>query len=148
MKSDSEEAEWAKRILDSIEDYPHHLENYTLKIIETEIETILQVENIPNIDTITPKLHGYRYVGEICGLFRGRHIRWIRTMESNGSIVTNPALTNGGILTDIKFQTNGVSLQCKNTRNQFMQFRLDHCIVFQKLTAEECVWLMCNQKKK
>jgi hypothetical protein len=83
-------------------------------------------------------------VGEICDLFRGRHIRWIRLFETNGERITNPTLTNGGIVTDIKFQENGIYIQCKNPRNQFMQFRFDHCILFQKLTTEECMLLLCK----
>jgi hypothetical protein len=134
---------WAKNVATSLDASCHHaIEGHTLDSIMQEITNILHIEQIPNAREIQDKLTDYRYVGEICDLFRGRHIRWIRVLENNGARIPHPILTNGGIVTDIKFQENGIYIQCKNPRNQFMQFQFDHCILFQKLTPEECILLL------
>jgi len=144
----SPEEEWAKKVTESLECIPHHLENHTLNSIQREMMNIMRIEHIHPNDNLLfqEKLNGYRYVGDICDLFRGRHIRWIRLFETNGTRVVKPTLTNGGIVTDIQFRVNGIYIQCKNTRNQFMLFPLDSCIVFQKLTAEECLVLMVGNQ--
>ena len=107
----------------------------------------MKKEQITNtkIDIIQEKLKDYRYVSEICELFRGRHIRWIRIFDKEKRIFDSK-MTNGGIVTDIKFLDNGIQIQCKNARNQFIQFKFDDCLLFQKLTAEECIFLMANAK--
>ena len=143
---------WTKNVLESLHSSSYHpIENHTLASIHQEIVDILAIEQIEESREIQEKLKDYRYVGEICDLFRGRHIRWIRvyTENVNGDRVRipNPVLTNGGIVTDIKFQKNGIYIQCKNPRNQFMLFKFDHCILFQKLTAEECVLLMFQKDR-
>ena len=144
----SPEEEWAKKVTESLESIPHHLENHTLNSIQRDMMNIMRIENISSKDNLLfqEKLNGYRYVGDICDLFRGRHIRWIRILENNGNRISKPTLTNGGIVTDIQFRENGIYIQCKNTRNQFMLFPLDSCIVFQKLTAEECLVLMVGNQ--
>ena len=145
-----EEEEWAKKVTESLESIPHHLENHTLNSIQRDMANIMRIERISPNDNLLfqEKLNGYRYVGDICDLFRGRHIRWIRLFETNGIRVVKPTLTNGGIVTDIQFRVNGIYIQCKNTRNQFMLFPLDSCIVFQKLTAEECLVLMVGNQSQ
>ena len=159
----SPEEEWAKKVTESLESIPHHLENHTLNSIQRDMVNIMRIENISSKDNLLfqEKLNGYRYVGDICDLFRGRHIRWIRVLDLSSQLTegTNPqrvltegtnhqkvVLTNGGIVTDIQFRENGIYIQCKNTRNQFMLFPLDSCIVFQKLTAEECLVLMVGNQ--
>jgi hypothetical protein len=146
----SAEEEWAKKVTESLESIPHHLENHTLNSIQRDMVNIMRIEHIHPNDNLLfqEKLNGYRYVGDICDLFRGRHIRWIRLFETNGIRVVKPTLTNGGIVTDIQFRVNGIYIQCKNTRNQFMLFPLDSCIVFQKLTAEECLVLMVGNQSQ
>jgi hypothetical protein len=163
---------WAKNVASSLDASCHHaIEGHTLDSITQEIANILHIEGFTRDQSkeIQEKLNDYRYVGEICDLFRGRHISWIRLFESNGERIpisnttftegtnhqkvvltegTNHqklVLTNGGIVTDIKFQENGIYIQCKNPRNQFMQFRFDHCLLFQKLTPEECILLLCKK---
>lgn len=144
----SHEEEWVKKVTESLDSIPHHLENHTLNSIQQDIVHIMHIESISPRDNLLfqEKLNGYRYVGDICDLFRGRHIRWIRLFETNKTRVVKPTLTNGGIVTDIQFRENGTYIQCKNTRNQFMVFPLDSCIVFQKLTAEECLVLMVGNQ--
>jgi len=137
-KSDFEK--WARNVVNSIEEVPHHLENNTFTTITNSMIHVLEMENVPNISMILEKLKDYRYVSDVCDVFRGRHIRWIRTSNEVAK------LTNGGIVTDIKFLDNGTHIQCKNARNQFIQFKFDDCLLFQKLTAEECLFLMMQSK--
>ena len=137
--------EWARNVVNSVEEVPHYLENHTLSTITELIVRVLEMEHIPNRSNLLEKLKDYRYVSEICDVFRGRHIRWIRT-SINSNEVVKQSLTNGGIVTDIKFLDNGTHIQCKNARNQFIQFKFDDCLLFQKLTAEECLFLMMQSK--
>jgi hypothetical protein len=139
----SDLVEWARNVVNNIEEVPHYLENHTLSTITDTIIRVLEMEHIPNITNLLEKLKDYRYVSEVCDVFRGRHIRWIRISIKSNEIAK---LTNGGIVTDIKFLDNGTHIQCKNARNQFIQFKFDDCILFQKLTAEECLFLMMQSK--
>ena len=45
----------------------------------------------------------------------------------------------GGIVCDIQVTDNGINIKCKNIYNRFYQFKMDECLVFQKLTAQENV---------
>ena len=41
---------------------------------------------------------------------------------------------------DIKIE-NGVKIVCKNNINRFFEFKMDECLVFQKITDQEKVLL-------
>lgn len=85
---------------------------------------------------IHAKLARYRYVDDLSTLKYGSYIRWIR--------ITNPDvlnLTSGGIMTDIKINATGCNIQCKNQMNRFFEIKFDDCIIFQKLTEQECILL-------
>ena len=43
----------------------------------------------------------YRFVDEICDLYKGKYVRWI---SNNNNAINGPSLTNGGIIIDIKFR--------------------------------------------
>jgi hypothetical protein len=79
------------------------------------------------------KLTEYRYVDKICDLIRGKYVRWIR--------LSGLTLTKGGIVADIKFLENGIYILIKNARNQFIQYKFDDCITFQKLSPEELLYI-------
>lgn len=82
------------------------------------------------------KLNGYRYVDEIKDLKYGAHIRWIP--------ITNPdnlVLTYCGIICDVKITDNGVIIVCKNFMHRHYQFKMDECLIFQKLTTQELIIL-------
>ena len=84
------------------------------------------------------KLAGYRLIGNIYELHKGKMVRWIR----NG---TNK-LTNGGIVTDIKFLDNGVHVLCMNSQRRFIQYKYDDCYTFQKMSIEEQLILMAYEE--
>ena len=118
---------------------PEYLENKTAQKIHQDKKDICFRENIIAVENILDKLSEYRYVDKICDLIRGKFIRWIRLSK-------NPAyphgnLTKGGIVTDIKFLENGIHILVKNALNQFIQYKYDDCITFQKLSVEELLYI-------
>jgi len=124
-------------LLQSIEnDKNDYLEKKTMEQITHEIyESVAQL-TIPDNTKVEycKKLAGYRLVDNIHELHIGKHVRWIR--ESSQS------LTNGCIITNIKFLDNGTQVLGKNNQNRFIQFKFDECIIFQKMTLEEQLILM------
>jgi hypothetical protein len=123
-----------------------YLLNKTFNIIKTEIHDILQTTfpkiSPSQIETFSKTLFDFRYVDEIYELHKGKYIRWIKC--SNGDNIT-PKLTNGGFVVNVKFLDNGIYILCKNNRNQFIQYKYDDCITFQKLSYEEHIILMIHQ---
>jgi hypothetical protein len=82
------------------------------------------------------KLKGYRYIDEIQDLRYGAYIRWIP--------ITDPKylpLHYAGIICDIKITDNGVLVVCKNFMHRHYTFKMDECLIFQKLSDQECVIL-------
>lgn len=130
---------WAHEIANSSSELPHYLERKTFNILSNEIETVLKDHQIP-FKPFMEKLDGYRYVDEIHELFRGKYIRWIRIKNNT------PSITNGAMVMDIKFLEEGIQILCRNGRNQFIQFKFDECLVFQKLTDEE--WMLLSVKSQ
>jgi hypothetical protein len=124
-------------LLDSIETTKNdYLDNKTMDDITNDI-----YEKIEEIDIqqdkkedLYKKLTGYRYVDEIYELHKGKMVRWIRMGNTN--------LTNGGIVTDIKFLDNGIHVLCMNNQRRFIQYKFDDCYTFQKMNTEEQLILM------
>ena len=133
--------EWIESWIHSIgnkEDEYHYLERKTLDMINEEKIDILS--NFQNVDTEkwSKSLSMYRYVDDLQALRLGHHIRWIR--ERPLGVFT---LTNGGIFVRVKFTDSGTYIVCKNY-GKFMQYKLDDCHTFQKISAEEWLILMAN----
>ena len=53
----------------------------------------------------------------------------------------NLKLTTGGLVCDIKISNDDVIISCKNNYNSFFSFKLNECLVFQKLSDQEKVLL-------
>jgi hypothetical protein len=145
--------EWIQSILEKTEQY-HYLEGKTKTDLQQDIEMILN-QNIflsnNERETFSKRLKEYRYIDEIPDFIVGRHIRWIQNPNSASfSPDKKPVLTNGGILTDIKFRDNGVYLLCKmydgsRKKTMFHQYKLEDYHSFQKITPEEWIILMANE---
>jgi hypothetical protein len=78
------------------------------------------------------KLKEYRYVDEINDLKHGLFIRWIP--------ITDPSylpLHHCGMICDIKITDSGVLITCKNFMHRHYTFKMDECLIFQKLTTQE-----------
>jgi len=82
------------------------------------------------------KLERYKYVDEIKDLHYGAYVRWIPIKDPQ-----KMPLYTGGIICDIQVTDNGVNIKCKNFQHRFYQFKMDECLVFQKLTYQENVLL-------
>lgn len=80
------------------------------------------------------KLNGYRYVDELNDLKHGSFIKWIPITDPNYL-----PLNYCGIICDIKITDNGVLITCKNFMHRHYTFKMDECLIFQKLTSQEKV---------
>jgi hypothetical protein len=103
------------------------------KIFEMNYNIIkeLHLDKPTTIDYLK-KLKGYRYVDELNELKHGGFIRWIP--------ITDPTylpLNHCGMICDIKITDNGVLITCKNFMHRHYTFKMDECLIFQKLTTQE-----------
>lgn len=138
-----------EKLLESIEnDKNDYLQNKSMKIITQEIYEIIQKLQLSQKTRYEycQKLVGYRLVDDVHELHIGKHVRWIRENSQGQGQGQRQAqgqvLTNGGIVTTIKFLDNGTQILCKSSGNRFIQFKFDECIIFQKMTLEEQLIVM------
>jgi hypothetical protein len=128
-------------ILSSCDD--DYLTNLTIEMVhKTTYETLLEngVDR-KSVKTICEKLANYRFVDDLRDLHLGKHIRWIKL-----PITESSSLTNGGIVTEIKFLDGGTYVVCKNNLNKFMQYKIDNAVTFQILSEDEqCILLLNNE---
>lgn len=82
------------------------------------------------------KLKGYRYIDEMNDLKYGAFIRWIPITDPNYL-----PLHYCGIICDIKIMDSGVFILCKNFMHRHYTFKMDECLIFQKLTDQERILL-------
>lgn len=115
----------------------HYLENKTTESVHQEKHEVLGTDNTLR-DKWTKSLYMYRLISDLQDLKLGSYIRWIRTHDDGSH-----TLTNGGILVQTKFLKNGTYVVCKSG-TKMMQYELDKCRTFQKLSAEEWIVLMAN----
>lgn len=113
--------------------------NLTIKkILEMKINILKELHLDKDITlSYLKKLKDYRYVDELNEIKYGAFIRWIP--------ITDPAylpLHHCGIISDIKITDNGVLLTCKNFMHRHYTFKMDECLIFQKLTSQEQVILL------
>jgi hypothetical protein len=109
----------------------------TKKILDMNLN-ILKELHLDNDTTLNylKKLKGYRYVDEISDIKYGSFIRWIP--------ITDPTylpLHYSGIICDIKITDNGVLIVCKNFMHRHYTFKMDECLIFQKLSQQEQILL-------
>ena len=109
----------------------------SLKILELNLSILkeLHLSRETTLDYLK-KLKGYRYVDEINELKYGAFIRWIPITDPN-----NLQLKYCGIICDIKITNAGIVIVCKNFMHRCYSFRMDNCLIFQKLTNQEQVIL-------
>jgi len=130
-----------ENLLESIENEKNdYLDGKTMTDINNDIYEKIATFNVSVSikKELCNKLIGYRYVDELHELHKGKHVRWMR-------ISAEPKLTNGGIVTDIKFLDNGTNVLCKNVLGRFIQYKFDDCITFQKLSVDEQLILMAYE---
>ena len=103
------------------------------KILEMNLNIIkeLHLDKATTLDYLK-KLQGYRYVDEINYLIHGSFIRWIPITDPNYL-----PLNHCGMICDIKIVDNGILITCKNFMHRHYIFKMDECLIFQKLTSQE-----------
>lgn len=125
------------KLLETVENEKNdYLENKTTTSVASEIYEI--IKSLALSKEVFEKLGGYRLVDEIHELHKGKHVRWIRKISGT--------LTNGGIVTEIKFLDNGTQVLCMNSQKRFIQYKFDECYTFQKMSMEEQLILMAYEK--
>ena len=107
----------------------------TQKILEMNLN-ILKELHLDKQTTLNylKKLKEYRYIDEINDLKQGAFIKWIP--------ITDPSylpLHHCGMICEIKITDNGVFITCKNFMHRHYTFKMDECLIFQKLTSQEKV---------
>jgi len=119
------------------------------QVIETDYKSITQkkkeiLQNIgishEDIKVLLRKLKVYRYIDGAHEIEYGRYIRWISLKDP-----TQLRLTSGGIVCEIKVETTGIQVVCKNNMNRIFQINLSENLVFQHLTEQERVLLSAIQ---
>jgi hypothetical protein len=91
-----------------------------------------------DVDKLLKRLVGYRTVDELDAIHIGQHTRWIQKYQDDVK------LTNGGILLNVIFTTEGINLTIRLWNNRTIQVRFDDCLVFQKLSFGEQLILMAS----
>lgn len=114
------------------------LMNLDTKTIQKIKNDMLQKLNLPveKLKSFHKSLKHYRYIDEIPDLKYGAYVRWVNLNDPN-----NLKLTTGGLVCDIKISNDHVIICCKNNYNRFFSFKLNECLVFQKLSDQENVLL-------
>ena len=83
------------------------------------------------------QVEGYRFIDNAAELTMGAFIRWMN--------ITDPehlSFQHCGMICDIKTNAQGeVYVTCKNFMHRHYTFKMDECLVFQKLSAQEKVVL-------
>jgi hypothetical protein len=112
--------------------------NFTNKKIIEMNYNILKELHLDKDTTINylKKLKGYRYIDEISDLKYGAYIKWIPIIDPN-----NLPLHYSGIICEIKITDDGVFIICKNFMHRHYTFKMDECLIFQKLSNQEQVIL-------
>jgi len=120
----------------------HILNLTTLSIhkMKNEILQELQLTKIEKIE-IMKKIKKYRYVDQMNEIKYGGFIRWINITDP-----TNLFLTKGAIFCDFKINDNGVMIIYKNFYGKTYEFKMEECIIFQKLSYQEEVLLKVMDK--
>ena len=107
----------------------------TKKITQMNLD-ILKELHLPRDTTLDylKKLKNYRYIDELNELKYGSFIRWIP--------IADPSylpLHNAAMICDIKIVEDGVLITCKTFMHRHYTFKMDECLIFQKLTSQEQV---------
>ena len=130
-----------EKLLKALDDESNeNLFNFTTKkILEMNLQVLKELE-LNRVETLQllKKLKEYKYVDEMNDLKYGTYLRWIP--------INNPEnihLTKGAVFCELKITDNGVFIVCKNFgySAKHFQIKMDECLIFQKLTAQELVLL-------
>lgn len=125
-------------------DKHNYIENKTNALIMKEIKQSIVDEfgkemSDKQLAELMKNLIGYRLVDELDTLHIGQYTRWIQKYQDAVK------LTNGGILLNTTFTSEGINLTIKLWNNRLIQVRFDDCLVYQKLSFGEQLILMASE---
>ena len=127
-----------KELLESVDSEKHdYLANQTFDTISVDVfDSLVKLKVSKDfMPIILERLSGYRYVDELHLLQKGKYVRWIRHDEPE-------KLVKGGVVIDIQFGDFGANILCRLITGNFLKYRFDKCNTYQKLTDDECMYLM------
>ena len=124
-------------------EHTDYLNEKTMDDILNEMQNALSelVINDKTKQLFYNKLAGYRVIGNIYELHKGKHIRWIRNKSPD-------KIMNGAIVAEIKFYDSGTHILCRTMQKRVFQIIYDDCLIFQKLTSGEQLILMAYEYSK
>lgn len=127
------------------DDHAHLLNLTTTKIKKMKLEILkeLGLTRAELLETME-KLKTYRYVDGMNDLRHGAYLRWISINdEDNGKDNDKKLeLKKGGVFCDFRVCDEGTFVVCKSFHHKHFQFKMDDCLLFQKLSNQEQV-LLC-----
>lgn len=88
------------------------------------------------------KLKNYRYVDNLNDIKFGAYVRWINLEKIEKKEKIN--LTTGGLIVHAKLINDVVHIIVKNSLNRLIQFKMDTCLIFQKMSEQENIILSVN----
>jgi len=107
----------------------------TTKIVEQNLNILKELHLERDITlNYLKKLKGYKYVDELNELKYGSFIKWIPIIDPNYL-----PLHYCGIICEIKIIDDGVLITCKNFMHRHYTFKMDECLIFQKLSTQELI---------
>ena len=105
----------------------------TKKIMEMNLQILKELHLKKDITlNYLNKLKGYRYIDELNDLKYGAFIKWIPIIDPNYL-----PLHHCGMICEIKITDDGILIKCKNFMHRHYTFKMDECLIFQKLTTQE-----------
>ena len=105
----------------------------TKRIIDMKLDALEEI-NLEDeyLKELMVQLNDYRIVNEIPDIKYGNYIRWINLINPN-----DLTLRKGGMVVDVLLEKTGTHIRVKNNLQRFFQIKMDQCIIFQKLNAQE-----------
>jgi len=121
------------------DDHAHLLNLTTSKIKQMKLE-ILKELGLTRAEFLEmmEKLKPYRYVDGMNEIRHGAYLRWIPINEPKKGF----ELKKGGIFCDFRVSDEGTFVLCKSFHHKHFQFKMEDCLLFQKLSDQEQV-LLC-----
>ena len=131
----------SNKLLKALDDDSNEfLFNYTSKTLMEMILSILKQLELPKSETLQllKRLKGYKFVDEMNDLKYGTYLRWISLVDPE-----NIELNRGALFCEVKITDEGVYIVCKTFGYipKYFQIKMDECLLFQKLTAQEQILL-------
>jgi hypothetical protein len=133
-----------EKLLKSVdnEDNAYLMNQTTAKIRKRTLE-ILKKLHLSDEETklMADKLKEYRYIEELSEMKYGGFLRWINISDPDNLFLTTGAFFCEAKLIENENEDSRVVIRYKNFMGRIFQFRMEECLIFQKLNQQELVLL-------